>query len=201
MVAKRKPRNNKNKIGKKAATKSTLDSNLEKSQSKLSKGRQLQGVASLTEAFSFGIEAITQADAIRAKGKFQEAELIASAEELDRASAEAKELGQERASDTLEQARQLQGTQRAQLAASGVDIGSGSAAQVLEQTVDFGIQDAITVKTNAYRQAFGLEKQAVNQRAAAKVSRAGRKFEQKATIIAGGLKAVQSGTSAFGSFQ
>lgn len=154
--------------------------------------KRATAAASLAEAFSFGIEAIAQANAIRAKGKFEESQLQSNAAELESAAAQAKEIGNEDAADVLQQARELEGTQRAQLAASGVDISTGSAAQVLDQTIAFGIEDAKTVKTNAYRQAFGLQRQAVNVRAEQRQTRISRKFKQRISLISGGVSAISS---------
>jgi hypothetical protein len=66
---------------------------------------------------------------------------------------------------------QLKGTQRASLAASGVDLGEGSAARVLATTDYMGEVDARTVQANAARSAFGYQVQANNQKFAAMSAR------------------------------
>lgn len=66
----------------------------------------------------------------------------------------------------------LKGTQRASLAANGVDLGEGSAAQILTSTDVMGEIDANTIQANAVRSAWGYRTQAVNQSNQALMSRA-----------------------------
>lgn len=66
----------------------------------------------------------------------------------------------------------LKGTQRASLAANGVDLGVGSAANILTTTDVLGEADANTIHANAVRNAFGYRAQAVNQTNQATMSRA-----------------------------
>lgn len=66
----------------------------------------------------------------------------------------------------------LKGTQRAGLAANGVDLGVGSANQILTTTDVMGEVDANTIHANAVRNAWGYRTQAVNQSNQALMSRA-----------------------------
>jgi hypothetical protein len=66
----------------------------------------------------------------------------------------------------------LKGTQRASMAANGIDLGEGSAAQVLTSTDVLGEVDANTIQANAVRSAWGFRTQAVNQTNQALMSRA-----------------------------
>ncbi len=56
----------------------------------------------------------------------------------------------------------LKGTQTARLAANGIDISDGSALQILSDTDWMGEQDALTVRDNANREAWGYRVQAQN---------------------------------------
>lgn len=58
---------------------------------------------------------------------------------------------------------QLKGRERAALAANGVDLGAGSAANVLTSTDTLGEIDANTINANAVRSAWGYRVQATNQ--------------------------------------
>lgn len=53
--------------------------------------------------------------------------------------------------------RRLIGAQRAAYAGQGVDVESGSALEVQADTAYQGELDAITIRNNAFREAFGLE--------------------------------------------
>jgi hypothetical protein len=66
----------------------------------------------------------------------------------------------------------LKGTQRASLTANGVDLGVGSAAQILTSTDFMGEVDAETIQANAIKSAWGYRTQGANQKAQADSSRA-----------------------------
>lgn len=55
----------------------------------------------------------------------------------------------------------LIGSQRAALAAQGVDIGRGDAADIQLETAELGAMDELTIRNNAYREAFGFRTQAL----------------------------------------
>lgn len=57
---------------------------------------------------------------------------------------------------------QLYSSQRANMAANGVDLGSGSANDVLTTTAYMGGKDAAQIHTNALLQAWGYQTQATN---------------------------------------
>ncbi len=48
------------------------------------------------------------------------------------------------------------GKQRARFAASGAEVNTGSAAQIQADTAEFGELDALRIRNNAEREAFGL---------------------------------------------
>ena len=66
---------------------------------------------------------------------------------------------------TMDLAR-LRGAQTTSLAAQGIDITQGSAAQIAEQTQRFGEQDIEQIRLNAAREAWGIKTQAKLNRTA-----------------------------------
>ena len=66
----------------------------------------------------------------------------------------------------------LKSAQRASMAANGVDLGEGSANQILTTTDVMGEVDANTLQANAVRSAWGYRTQGVNQSNQALMSRA-----------------------------
>lgn len=66
---------------------------------------------------------------------------------------------------------QLKSSQRASLAANGVDLGEGSAVNILSTTDLMGELDADTIAANAVRSAWGYKTQASNARSEAIVGR------------------------------
>lgn len=72
------------------------------------------------------------------------------------AARDAQRRGEEQAVRVQQQARQLKGTQRARLAANGVDLGVGTAAELQDQTDFFAEQDAGMARYNAASEAQSL---------------------------------------------
>lgn len=70
---------------------------------------------------------------------------------------------------------QLQGAQRAAMAANGVDLSFGSPLDALVDTAMMGELDALTIRANASREAYDQDVQGVNLRADAALSRANAK--------------------------
>jgi hypothetical protein len=88
---------------------------------------------------------------------------------------------------------QAVGTQRAVQAANGIDVNSGSAAQLQDDTAMIGELDALTIQNNAAREAYGYRIQADQDRINAIQTRTNAGNNAMGSIL-GGLG------SAFGSF-
>lgn len=103
---------------------------------------------------------------------------------LDRGAKEAYRYGQ--------QSKVLMGQQRAALAAQGIDVDSGSSAEIQDQTRRVALEDMQTIQNNAWRESFGLQFEASNlEKQAMFTARAGRQAARN-TLLAGGLKAAQT---------
>lgn len=74
----------------------------------------------------------------------------------------ALENGQVAEQNSRLQTAQVFGAQRAALAANGVDLGEGSPNDILTTTKFLGERDALTIRDNATRQAWGYQVQGVN---------------------------------------
>lgn len=70
-----------------------------------------------------------------------------------------------------QQVRGLIGRQRADIAASGVDVGFGSAVDVQADAAHLGELDALQIRQNARREAWGYKVQAVDYRRRADIAR------------------------------
>lgn len=75
---------------------------------------------------------------------------------------DAQRRGAEATAATRRKYMSLQGTQRANMAARGLDITDGSANSILQDTSFFGQYDENTVRANAAREAWGYKVQAGN---------------------------------------
>lgn len=73
--------------------------------------------------------------------------------------------GDEQANKIQQQARALKGSQRASMAAKGLDLGVGTAAELQDQADFFGAVDASTARFNASRDAWSSRVSGANARA------------------------------------
>lgn len=89
----------------------------------------------------------------------------------DQQAADAITRGQEREQRARAATRGIIGSQRASFAAQGVDVGTGSAADVQADAAFLGELDALTEQTNAAREAWGFKVQATDLRNRADVTR------------------------------
>lgn len=70
------------------------------------------------------------------------------------AAQDAERRGEKDAQDVRRKAAALKGTQRSLMAARGLDLGEGTAAEVLDQTDFFSREDTATARSNAAREAW-----------------------------------------------
>jgi hypothetical protein len=156
------------------------------------------GAAIGISAAGMGISAIGQKRAANAQARASEdagqaqqraADANAGVEDFNAQVAElqAADAEQRGALDAARFARQVRGligTQRASFAASGVDVGFGSAVDVQADAAYLGKEDEATIRLNAQREAFGYRVAAIDSR-------------QRADILRrGGADAVQAGLAA-----
>lgn len=141
-----------------------------------------------------------QAKAAQAQGEYEGQVFDLNAATADRLAEDAIARGEEAVDRHRTDVKRLIGSQRAALAASGVDINSGSAAAVQEDAAYLGELDAQTMLNNARREAFGYETQAANLRQQGQLARMGGRntaaaYRQQATgtLLTTGLTAVSMG--------
>ena len=103
-------------------------------------------------------------DATRAEGDYATRVAARNAEQADRQAADAAVRGDLAANRYAAGTRALVGSQRAALAAQGVDLGSGTPLALQEDTARMGAIDAMTIRNNARREALGFTQEAANYR-------------------------------------
>ncbi|OPA84276.1 hypothetical protein BFW86_24340 [Pseudomonas fluorescens] len=101
-----------------------------------------------------------QAQGQKENGAFQSAMLTQNAKYKQQTADETINAGNTSADWQRVRAGQAVGTQRSVQAANGIDVNSGSAAQLQDDTAMLGELDALTIQNNAARQAFGYREQA-----------------------------------------
>jgi len=104
------------------------------------------------------------ADTQKKAGQYQ-AEAAAQNAERDELRAEqASRIGAIEEERHRMKVRQIAGAQRANLAANGIDLGSGTAADLVDETYTMGEVDALTIRFNAQNEAWGHRASATNER-------------------------------------
>lgn len=95
--------------------------------------------------------------------------------------------GQQEVANLTLRAGQLKGSQRTALAANGVDLGVGNAAEIQASTDVMKEIDKDTITANAVRSAWGYRTQGMN-------------YQNEATVKRGTADGISPGMSAVGSF-
>ena len=149
-----------------------------------------------TQGLSGFANAYSQATAYEIQGNYQKnaAEFNAKLAEIQ--GEDAVRRGDRAAAQVIKQGRQAQGAQRASLAAQGIDVNSGTAAQIQEDTAVLSELDALTVKTNAWRERWGLKVSAVNSTAQGQYLDTAATQASRSTLLTGGLQAANTATRA-----
>jgi hypothetical protein len=90
----------------------------------------------------------------------------------------------------------LKSSQRAAFGSNGVEIDSGSPLDVLMDTAQLGELDALTIRSNAEREAYGFRSQSGNLMAQAGLTQmAGRSAQQASFVSAGSTLLSTAGTT------
>lgn len=150
----------------------------------------------------------SQAQAAAANYNAQVGEMNATLAE--RRAKDAIERGATEEQRKRQEVARLKGAQTAAMAANGVDLTMGSPLDTLVDTAVLGELDALTIRTNAYRESYEHKVDAVNKRAGAELNRAQAKnaitggyLSAAGTVLTGAGKAYssyKSGGNSFGSF-
>ncbi|MDX9690533.1 MAG: hypothetical protein RBT70_08775 [Alphaproteobacteria bacterium] len=85
----------------------------------------------------------------------------------DRAAEDAIKRGQAEEEKHRRQVQQVKAQQRVGFAARGIDLGSDNVLDTLSDTAMFGELDALTIRNNAAREAYGYQVQGMNYEASA----------------------------------
>lgn len=140
-------------------------------------------------AGSGGLQAYSQYQA----GKYNAAMASAQADMANQSARDALSRGASDANAALQQANKTASSQRVAMAAGGVDVGSGTALDVLADTASAGAFDAAIAKNNAAREAYGYQVQAAMSRAEAKQARRQGNMAAVSTIMTTGANMYGAG--------
>lgn len=134
--------------------------------------------------------AYASAKAQQSQGVYQSEMAKVNATFAEEQSSEAIQAGNKSANRVESGAQQTMGSQRAALAAQGIDVDVGSAAQVQSGTQNQAALAELTIKNNAYLQAWGYKVQATNDIYSGKFAGMAANNAASSTLLTGGLQGV-----------
>lgn len=116
-------------------------------------------------------------------GKFNERVAWQNAHFMESQALDAEKRGKEDESDLRVRIRQQIGTARAAYAAQGVQVSEGSVAETEASIAYMGEKDAVRIRNNAAREAWGYRVQAWNAKTQAKLARAEGRSQALGTVL------------------
>jgi hypothetical protein len=137
-----------------------------------------------------------QSEALKSKATFDKTQADINAKVSMAAADDAIVRGEKDAAKIKTDARRLTGAQRAAMAASGINPDEGSGLDIQSDTAALSAADALTVRNNAWREAWGLRVQAANYTAGGQFASSAGNNAARASIISGGLQTAQYGLKA-----
>lgn len=140
---------------------------------------------------------IMSASAQRAEGSYLAGQYERNAQLAEFKAKESIRMGETEAQKAALQNKRLQGRQRAVAAAQGIDPDSGSALDIAQETAGLSALDQVTIRNNAWKQAWGYKTEAAQSTAQAKFTRIQSKYGARATLLTGGIQAATSIMSGF----
>lgn len=112
-----------------------------------------------------------------------------NAAQLDQRAQQSLVIGNAEAINRRRETRQMVGAQRAGFAASGIVVDSGSAADVVADTLAIGAEDEAIIRNNASRAAWGFREQGKQERYQGKAEGFNRTFGGFSTALTTGAQA------------
>lgn len=147
----------------------------------------MMGLSAAGSLFS----ASSQASATKQAGEYDASVFESNARIQDILAADAITRGDKEAVKAKQATKRLIGSQRAAMGAQGIDIESGSALDIQQETAALGAEDALTIKNNAWRESWGYKVQSNDLTGRADMARRTAKTKAKNTLLTGGLSAVK----------
>src|SRR5690606_32847520 len=139
-----------------------------------------------------------QAKAEVEAGRYQAEVAEVNAKQADYRAEQAGRIGAIKEEQHRAQVGRRAGSQRATLAANGVDVGSGTALALVDETYTLGEADALTVRYNAMNEAWGFREEAVDLRQQGEFAKYRGKAQSRNTYL---TTAASLASQAYGGYQ
>lgn len=135
--------------------------------------------------------AYAQSETIKAEGAYQQRMSRINARRSEMMAEETLKKGAEEAKDYGKKVKELTGSQKALMAAQGIDLGFGTALDIVETTQVQGSENIQKIKNNAFRESLGYKTRAAEERIAGDFGKKMSDSKATLTLLSGGLQAVQ----------
>ena len=153
--------------------------------------------ATLASTAVSAVGAMQQGKAAQAQANYQAGISANNAKIAEYQATDAETRGQQDEARHRQQVQRFLGTQKASIAGSGFELGDETSQSILGDTAAMGELDALTIRNNAQREAWGFRVQGSNATAEAGLQRmAGKQARTSSFWNAGGD--LLSGASKFG---
>lgn len=149
-------------------------------------------ILAATSAVLGVVGGVQQAQAAKAEGEYAQAVAEENAKIKELQAQQATQIGNIEEERQRRRVRAALATQRATFAASGVDMGSGTALEVLGDTAGMGEADALAIRSNALREAWGFRVGAMDDRAQGRGARMAGRNRAIGTLLTTGAQAAGS---------
>jgi hypothetical protein len=160
----------------------------------------LFGVSTLLGGVNDVVGSVAQADAIRAANESAQLSAATNMRLAALRAAQVRRAGQHAGQQAGKQAAARRGARRAAQGASGVVAGQGSSGAVEDSESREGSLDQLSIHNSAWAQAWGIETQAVEMGLQAEFGGQAASNQANATILTGGLKALNSGLLGYATY-
>ncbi len=146
--------------------------------------------------------AYSESEALKAQGDYQRSQSEINARNSDSLARESIKRGEAAANVSRNKTKATAASQKAALAAQGIKIEAGtSAAETISDTNTIGAVEEMNIKTNAWREAWGYNVQANNDRATGDMAYIGSRGAATQTLLAGGMRAMTYGIGAYDKYK
>lgn len=153
-------------------------------------------LGSLVQAGGTIASANSQAQAMESQGAYQKQQYRFNSRLAETQGKRAILRGEKAASQYRTQVKGIVGAQRASLAAQGVSVNEGSAREVQSDTRKLAAVDIMTIKNNAWQEAWGYKVQAMDLNFKGDMAASAAQFNANSTLLTGGMNALTYATKA-----
>lgn len=144
----------------------------------------IQALGSLSTSFM-------TSKASSAAGEYEASVYESNARLQDLMAKDAIQRGKQEAIKAKQATKRLIASQRVTEAAQGIDIESGSALDIQEETASLGAEEAMNITNNAWRESWGYKVRASDYRGRAEMAKITAKNKARSTILTGGMSALK----------